>query len=74
MKMQAQVSNQSLAKEIAQAQSNLHAQMVASGLSAMHVQASVSSSHGTGQDVKFSYSYGEDYREEKTQKEDIKSS
>lgn len=63
LKVQAQVANQGLAQKIAETQSNLHAQMVASGLSAMHVQASISSSHGTGQDVKFSYSYGEDMKE-----------
>ena len=63
LRVEAQTANQSLAQKIAESQSNLHAQMVASGLSAMHVQASISSSHGTGQDVKYSYSYGEDMRE-----------
>lgn len=59
LKVQAQTATQSLAQRIAEAQSNLHAQMVASGLSAMHVQASISASHGTGQDVGFKYSYSE---------------
>ena len=59
LKVSAQTANQALAQKIAEAQSNLHAQMVASGLSAMHVQASISSSHGTGQDVSFNYSYAE---------------
>ncbi|NBK26057.1 MAG: acyl-protein synthetase [Spirochaetia bacterium] len=59
LKVSAQTANQALAQKIAEAQSNLHAQMVASGLSAMHVQASISSSHGTGQDVGFRYSYSE---------------
>ena len=63
LKVQAQTATQTMAQGIAQAQAQLHAQTVASGLSAMHVQASVSASHGTGQDVKYSYSYGEDYRE-----------
>ena len=59
LKVQAQSANQNLAMSLAQSQSQLHAQMVASGLSAMHVQASVSASHGTGQDVGFRYSYSE---------------
>ena len=59
LKVSAQTANQALAQKIAEAQSNLHAQMVASGLSAMHVQASISASHGTGQDVGFRYSYSE---------------
>lgn len=59
LKVQAQTANQALAQKIAETQSNLHAQMVASGLSAMHVQASISASHGTGQDVGFRYSYSE---------------
>lgn len=63
LKVQAQTANQALAQKIAEAQSNLHAQMVASGLSAMHVQASISASHGTGQDVGFRYSYGESMSE-----------
>lgn len=63
LKVTAQSANQALAQKIAETQSSLHAQMVASGFSAMHVQASISSSHGTGQDVKYSYSYGEDMRE-----------
>lgn len=63
LKVSAQTANQALAQKIAEAQSNLHAQMVASGLSAMHVQASISASHGTGQDVGFRYSYGESMSE-----------
>jgi len=64
LRVQAQIANQTLAQKIAEAQSNLHAQMVASGLSAMHVQASISASHGTGQQVGFSYSYGEQMSEQ----------
>lgn len=64
LKVQAQIANQTLAQKIAESQSNLHAQMVASGLSAMHVQASISASHGTGQQVGFSYSYGEQMSEQ----------
>lgn len=64
LKVQAQTANQALAQKIAETQSNLHAQMVASGLSAMHVQASISASHGTGQDVGFRYSYGESMSEQ----------
>ena len=63
LKVQAQTANQALAQKIAETQSNLHAQMVASGLSAMHVQASITASHGTGQDVGFRYSYGESMNE-----------
>jgi len=64
LKVQAQIGNQTLAQRIAESQSNLHAQMVASGLSAMHVQASISASHGTGQQVGFSYNYGEQMTEQ----------
>ena len=59
LRVSAQTANQALAQKIAESRSNLHAQMVASGLSAMHVQASISSSHGTGQDVSVNYSYAE---------------
>lgn len=67
LKVSAQTANQALAQKIAEAQSNLHAQMVASGLSAMHVQASISASHGTGQDVGFRYSYSENMGESHTE-------
>lgn len=64
LNVEAQKANQSLAQRIAEAQSNLHAQVMSSGLSAMHVQASISSSHSTGQDVSYSYSYGEQMSEQ----------
>lgn len=72
LKVQAQTANQALAQKIAETQSNLHAQMVASGLSAMHVQASISASHGTGQDVGFRYSYGESMSEQHEERLELK--
>ena len=71
LKVQAQTATQSLAQRIAEAQSNLHAQMVASGLSALHVQAGISASHSTGQQVGFSYSYGEQMSEQHSESESI---
>ena len=59
LKVQAQSANQSLAQGLAQTQAQLHGQIVSSALSGLHVQASISATHGTGQDVKFGYSYSE---------------
>lgn len=63
LSVQAQTANQALAQKIAEAQSQLHAQLVASGMSAMHVQAGMSASHGDSHGVSWSYSYGEHMNE-----------
>lgn len=64
LRVEAQIANQNLAEKMAESEAGLRAQMVSSGLSGMHVQASISSSHGTGQQVGYSYSYGEQLSEQ----------
>ena len=46
-----------------------HAQLMASGMGALHVQAGVSASHSTGEQVGFSYNYGESYGEQQSRSE-----
>lgn len=71
LKVQAQIATNQLVERIAEARGNLQAQIVASGLSALHVQASISSSHNTGQNVGFSYSYGEQLSEQHSESQSI---
>lgn len=70
----AQNANQTFAQSVLDSQSKLQAQMVASGLSGMHVQASISSSHGTGQDVGYRYSYSEGMDENHSESQTVKTS
>jgi hypothetical protein len=71
LKVEAQIATNNLVERIAEARGNLQAQIVASGLSALHVQASISSSHNTGQSVGFSYSYGEQLSEQHSESQSI---
>lgn len=71
LKVEAQIASNQLVERIAEARGNLQAQIVASGLSALHVQASISSSHSTGQNVGFSYSYGEQLSEQHSESQSI---
>lgn len=69
LRVQAQVSNNELAERLAEAESNFHVNLIASGIGALHVQAGVSASHNTGEQVGFSYSYGQQYGESQSRSE-----
>lgn len=71
LRVQAQIANNELAQRIAEADSNFHAQLMASGMGALHVQAGVSASHSTGEQVGFSYAYGESYSEQQSRSESM---
>lgn len=71
LRVQAQIANNELAQRIAEADSNFHAQLMASGMGSLHVQAGVSASHGTGEQVGFSYNYGEQYSEQQNRSESM---
>lgn len=71
LKVQAQIANNELGQRIAEADANFHAQLMASGMGALHVQAGVSASHNTGEQVGFSYSYGENYAEQQSRSENM---
>ena len=71
LKVQAQIANNELGQRIAEADANFHAQLMASGMGALHVQAGVSASHNTGEQVGFSYSYGENYAEQQSRSESM---
>lgn len=63
LSLQAKMANAELTAKIADSTANLYATMTAAGLAGLHVQASISSSHGTGQQVSYSYNYGEQLSE-----------
>jgi hypothetical protein len=69
LRVEAQIANNELAQRIAEADSNFHSQLMASGMGSLHVQAGVSASHGTGEQVGFSYNYGEQYSEQQSRSE-----
>ena len=69
LRVEAQIANNELGQRIAEADSNFHAQLMASGMGALHVQAGVSASHSTGEQVGFSYQYGENYGEQQSRSE-----
>lgn len=69
LRVEAQIANNELGQRIAEADSNFHAQLMASGMGALHVQAGVSANHSTGEQVGFSYSYGEQYSEQQSRSE-----
>jgi len=71
LRVQAQIANNELAQRIAEADSNFHSQLMASGMGSLHVQAGVSASHGTGEQVGFSYNYGEQYSEQQSRSENM---
>jgi len=69
LRVEAQIANNELGQRIAEAQSNFYAQLMASGMGALHVQAGVSANHSTGEQVGFSYSYGHSYAEQQSRSE-----
>lgn len=69
LNVNAQVANQQLAQRIAEAESSFHANITTGALTSIHVQASIGANHSTGQDVSYSYSYGEAMHETRTQSE-----
>lgn len=71
LRVEAQIANNELGQRIAEADSNFHAQLMASGMGALHVQAGVSASHNTGEQVGFSYQYGENYSEQQSRSENM---
>lgn len=71
LRVEAQIANNELGQRIAEADSNFHAQLMASGMGALHVQAGVSASHNTGEQVGFSYQYGHSYSEQQSRSENM---
>ena len=69
LRVDAQIANNELGQRIAEAEGNFHAQLMASGMGALHVQAGVSANHSTGEQVGFSYSYGQQYSEQQSRSE-----
>ena len=69
LRVEAQIANNELGQRIAEADSNFHAQLMASGMGALHVQAGVSASHSTGEQVGFNYQYGHSYSEQQSRSE-----
>ena len=71
LRVEAQIANNELGQKIAEADSNFHAQLMASGMGALHVQAGISASHSTGEQVGFSYQYGHSYSEQQSRSENM---
>ncbi|MCE5199084.1 hypothetical protein LLG39_08915 [bacterium] len=71
LRVQAQSQSMQLAERLAEAEAGLHSQTLAGLLSSVHVQAGISASHSTGQQVGFSYSYGEQMSEQHSESESV---
>jgi len=71
LKVQAQISQNSLAENILASKAGMYSQMTSSAFGGVHVQASMSSNHSTGQSVSFGYSYGESVSEQHSESQSV---
>lgn len=64
LRVQAQISNAAFSEKVAESIASLSAQMVANGLSSLHVQGGMSVGHSTSQSVGYSYGRSENLSEQ----------
>lgn len=71
LRVQAQIANSGFAQKVAEVAAELSSRAVANGLSTIHVQGGMSTSHSTGQSVGFNYSRSENLSEQHSESENI---